>query len=117
MGIDDIIHILIIVCILLQAVLSRRLEKKIKATFNYAENLSGEIDEAMSCIDDVRDAANGQAERITALENGVIPNYEEARKAVDSLNDFNKNLNSIMEYDPVASMKKARKKKKQGGDD
>lgn len=46
--------------------------------------------------------------RIQELEKGVIPDYEQARRAVDEVNKFNEGLSNMLGFDPLESMKKAR---------
>lgn len=53
--------------------------------------------------------------RIKALEDGVIPNYEEARKAAKAVDDFNIGLSAIMNFDPMAAAKRARDEKSAKG--
>lgn len=53
---------------------------------------------------------NKIVERLKELENGLIPDYEAAKEAVKSVNDFNTGLAAIMGYDPMEAAKKAREK-------
>lgn len=53
--------------------------------------------------------------RIQKLEDGVIPNYEEARKAAKAVDDFNIGLSAIMNFDPMAAAKRARDEKSAKG--
>lgn len=53
--------------------------------------------------------------RIRKLEDGVIPNYEEARKAAKAVDDFNIGLSAIMNFDPMAAAKRARGEKSAKG--
>lgn len=46
--------------------------------------------------------------RVEALEHGVVPDFEEAKKAAEAVNDFNKGLSAIMNFDPMAEAKRAR---------
>lgn len=56
----------------------------------------------------------GLKKRVLDLENGLVPDFEQAKAAVSAVNDFNKGLTSIMGYDPMEAVKKARKT--DGGD-
>mgnify|MGYP004623355069 CR=1 FL=1 len=47
--------------------------------------------------------------RVEALEHGVVPDFEEAKKAADAVNDFNKGLSAIMNFDPMAEARRMRK--------
>lgn len=53
--------------------------------------------------------------RIQKLKDGVIPNYEEARKAAKAVDDFNIGLSAIMNFDPMAAAKRARDEKSAKG--
>ena len=48
--------------------------------------------------------------RIDDLANGVVPDYEAAKKAADSLNDFNRGIASIMGFDPYEALRSEREK-------
>lgn len=48
------------------------------------------------------------AVKVAALEHGVVPDFEEAKKAAEAVNDFNKGLSAIMNFDPMAEAKRAR---------
>lgn len=46
--------------------------------------------------------------RVESLEHGVVPDFEEAKRAAEAVNDFNKGLSAIMNFDPMAEAKRAR---------
>ena len=46
--------------------------------------------------------------RIEDLEQGVVPDFEAARKAVDAVNDVNKGIAGILNYDPLEALKASR---------
>lgn len=48
---------------------------------------------------------------VEKLKKGVIPDYEEACAAVRSVNDFNRGLSAIMNFDPMAAAKRMREEK------
>jgi hypothetical protein len=48
--------------------------------------------------------------KITDLESGVIPDHEAAKRAADSLNDFNRGIASIMGFDPFEAIRAEREK-------
>ena len=48
-------------------------------------------------------------QRLKDLESGVIPDHEEAKRAIDSLNSFNRGLASIAGYDPFEVLERDRK--------
>ena len=46
------------------------------------------------------------SDRVKDLEDGVIPNHEDAKLAAESLNDFNRGIASIMGFDPFEAIQK-----------
>jgi predicted nuclease with TOPRIM domain len=66
-------------------------------------NLTSQIDETNRKLK----AMNEDCEnRFSNLENGLIPDHEEAKRAVQSLNDFNRGISSIMGFDPYEALKR-----------
>lgn len=53
---------------------------------------------------------------VKALEDGVSPNYEEAKKAADAVNAFNRGISSILDFDPYAALQRERQKEQMGGE-
>ena len=51
---------------------------------------------------------------IKDLEEGIIPSYEDAKRAADSLNDFNKGIASIMCFDPFEALQKEQARSRTG---
>ena len=49
--------------------------------------------------------------RVEDLENGIIPDFEQAKEAVKSVNDFNKGISAIMGYDPFEARRKAQEER------
>lgn len=43
-----------------------------------------------------------------AMEKGIVPDYEEAKAAANSLNDFNRGISNLLGFDPMESLKAAR---------
>jgi len=56
------------------------------------------------------------AERIYNLENGIVPDFEEAKAAANAVNDFNRGLSNILGFDPLEEARKAREKAMYGGE-
>lgn len=50
------------------------------------------------------------AQRVHDLEDGIIPDYEEAKKAADAMNDFNRGISNIWNFDPMGVMRKEQRK-------
>lgn len=54
--------------------------------------------------------------RVHDLEGGIVPDYNEALAAKNSVDEFNKGLSAIMGYDPIAAYRKQAEKDKYGGE-
>ena len=50
-------------------------------------------------------------ERLKALEDGLVPDFEEAKAAAKAVNDFNKGISAIMGYDPFEARRKAQEER------
>ena len=48
------------------------------------------------------------SDRIGRLEQGIVPDFEEALRAVNAVNDMNKGIANIFEFDPLEALKKSR---------
>lgn len=55
------------------------------------------------------------SERLTALENGAVPDHEKAKEAAKATNDFMAGVAGIMGFDPFVALKRA--KNPEGGSD
>lgn len=47
-------------------------------------------------------------EKIEALENGSVPDFEKAKEAANAVNDFNAGISGILGFDPMAVIRKQR---------
>ena len=52
--------------------------------------------------------------RLSNLESGICPDFEEAKAAAKAVNDFNAGLSAIMNFDPMEEARKARECAKYG---
>ena len=50
------------------------------------------------------------------LKDGIVPDYQEALAAKNSVDEFNRGLSAIMGYDPMAVARKAREERHYGGE-
>lgn len=66
------------------------------------------IDKAFVALKAVNERAKKNTKHIEDLEQGVVPDYEVARKAVDEVNKFNEGIAGILGFDPLEAMKKSR---------
>lgn len=62
-------------------------------------------------IEELRRQCSENEDRILDLENGVIPDFEQAKEAVRSVNDFNKGISAIMGYDPFEARRKSQEER------
>lgn len=83
-------------------------EKILKDTNARIEKISGVIRAVNMKADSAKKQAKENAAHIKDLEQGVVPDYEVARKAVDEVNKFNEGIAGILGFDPLAAMKKSR---------
>lgn len=56
------------------------------------------------------------SDRVGVLEQGLVPDYEAAKEAVKSVNDFNLGISGILGFDPLEAAKKSRQAERMGGD-
>ena len=54
--------------------------------------------------------------KVDKLEQGIVPDYQEALAAKNSVDEFNRGLSAIMGYDPMAVARKAREERHYGGE-
>lgn len=54
--------------------------------------------------------------RVGVLEQGLVPDYEAAKEAVKSVNDFNLGISGILGFDPLEAAKKSRQAERMGGE-
>ena len=58
---------------------------------------------------------NGLVDRVSRLEKGMVPDFEAAKAAVKSVNDFNSGLSAILNFDPMAAAKQQRSERTTAG--
>lgn len=56
------------------------------------------------------------SDRVGVLEQGLVPDYEAAKEAVKSVNDFNMGISGILGFDPLEAAKKSRQAERMGGE-
>lgn len=56
------------------------------------------------------------SDRVGVLEQGLVPDYEAAKEAVKSVNDFNMGISGILGFDPLEAAKKSRQTERMGGE-
>lgn len=60
--------------------------------------------------------SSGFDSRIQKLEQGITPDYEQAKAAANAVNDFNRGITNILGFDPVSALKKEQQRERIGGD-
>lgn len=54
--------------------------------------------------------------KVDKLEQGIVPDYQEALAAKNSVDEFNRGLSAIMGYDPMEIARKTRENRQYGGE-
>lgn len=86
-------------CLFITVMEKKRSEKRNAALMQYADEGDKEL-----------------AEKLEALEKGIVPDYEKARAAADAVNDFNKGISNLLNFDPMAALQAERQKERTGGE-
>lgn len=81
----------------------RRSKERNAAMLKYIDSSIGNLE---SCVDG----------RIKKLEQGITPDYEQAKAAANAVNDFNRGITNILGFDPVSALKKEQQRERLGGD-
>lgn len=63
-----------------------------------------------------RESLRNLCRRVDVLEQGLVPDYEAAKEAVKSVNDFNLGISGILGFDPLEAAKKSRQAERMGGE-
>lgn len=93
-----------------------RIDTKAKALTDYIDrvelNVKANAEEKLrlTCRD-ITDIV----ERVSHLEKGMVPDFEAAKAAVKSVNDFNSGLSAILNFDPMAAAKQQRSERTTAG--
>ena len=69
-----------------------------------------------ACIDKLQNDFEAQSTKVDKLEQGIVPDYQEALAAKNSVDEFNRGLSAIMGYDPMEIARKTRENRKYGGE-
>lgn len=88
-----------------------------------AKTLTDYIDRVESCVradigknqEAVCLGINDLMKRVSHLEKGMVPDFEAAKAAVKSVNDFNSGLSAILNFDPMAAAKQQRSERTTAG--
>lgn len=93
-----------------------RIDTNAKALTDYIDRVeSGVRADAGKNLEAVRLGINGLVDRVSRLESGMVPDFEAAKAAVKSVNDFNSGLSAILNFDPMAAAKQQRSERTTAG--
>ena len=67
-------------------------------------------------VDVLFDNFKDYSTKVDNLEKGIVPDYEEALAAKNSVDEFNRGLSAIMGFDPMEAVRKSREERKYGGE-
>lgn len=88
----------------------KRNQKRNADMCNYVESVERDVK------DDLRLQSDKLSVKIDKLEQGIVPDYQEALAAKNSVDEFNRGLSAIMGYDPMEIARKAREDRHYGGE-
>lgn len=80
------------------------------------EELNRRFDGISEKIEEIDSEISVFRENIKNLMDGVVPDYNEALKAKNAVDEFNVGLSAIMGFDPLEEVRKGRERKLHGGE-
>lgn len=102
------------VCLILLIQEKKRNQKRNTAALQYADAAAQKVlvlakNEANAAAEAAYKNACEQFEkRVSDLEKGISPDYNEALAAKQAVDDFNMGISAILNFDPMAAVKKSR---------
>lgn len=99
----------------------KRNQKRNAATIDYVDSscdklfddLTEKICKYKRCVEE---RIEPMASDIKKLMDGIVPDYKEALAAKNSVDEFNRGLSAILNFDPMEAARKAREDQKYGGE-
>jgi uncharacterized protein YoxC len=82
----------------------------------HAEKFSARLEGLAQGVRQKSTELDNLSTKVENLEKGIVPDYEEALAAKNSVDDFNRGLSAIMGFDPMEAVKKSREQRKYGGE-
>lgn len=80
----------------------KRSTKRNAALLEYLDRtLSGAVNAWGNRADSMDESMTELGKRVSDLENGICPDFEEAKAAAKAVNDFNSGLSAILNFDPL----------------
>ena len=90
-------------------------KKAIARTEELAKDVNGRIDKVNQAVrtvnakaEAVKKTAKENKDRIENLEQGIVPDFNEAMRAVSAVNEMNSGIANIFGFDPLEALKQSR---------
>lgn len=100
------------VCLILLIQEKKRNQKRNTALVNLIDNYFTRsmttLEGVRGCVVMFNTTVTEMNSRVKKLEEGISPDYNEALAAKQAVDDFNIGLSAILNFDPMAAMKKSR---------
>jgi hypothetical protein len=100
------------VCLILLIQEKKRNQKRNTALVNLIDNYFTRsmttLEGVRGCVVMFNTTVTEMNSRVKNLEKGISPDYNEALAAKQAVDDFNVGLSAILNFDPMAAMKKSR---------
>ena len=102
------------VCLILLIQEKKRNQKRNTAALQYADAAAQKVlvlakNEANAAAEAAyKNACEKFEKRVSDLEKGISPDYNEALAAKQAVDDFNMGISAILNFDPMAAVKKSR---------
>lgn len=102
------------VCLILLIQEKKRNQKRNTAALQYADAAAQKVlilakNEAHAAAEAAyKNACEKFEKRVSDLEKGISPDYNEALAAKQAVDDFNMGISAILNFDPMAAVKKSR---------
>ena len=102
------------VCLILLIQEKKRNQKRNTAALQYADAAAQKVlvlakNEANAAAEAAyKNACEHFEKRVSDLEKGIAPDYNEALAAKQAVDDFNMGISAILNFDPMAAVKKSR---------
>lgn len=107
-------------CLCMTVITEKRSKKRNAALLQYvdksakaaADKAKKEAEENSKKYTD--DTVEPVRQKIADLENGILPDYEQAKAAAEAVNDFSRGISNILGFDPMKALDEQRKKEESG---
>lgn len=111
------------VCLILLIQEKKRNQKRNTAALQYADAAAQKVltlakNEANAAAEAAyKNACEKFEKRVSDLEKGISPDYNEALAAKQAVDDFNMGISAILNFDPMESLQRERQKAQLGGEE